>query len=219
MVEFIISPILKKKKHYIKFRPPGCSEEEKGSPKSWTYSCVLSFLQSFFHTVLENSLFCDSMVDNNLRITNWNRKLGCKCQYKHIVDWCGCSPNDFKPADFHRFQVTEPFSFLIPTKGRYTQARWRKRCEDAVTFSLGEGEMCLCILALETLLCSRAPGLFFGLHGIGGPAVLEMREAWHPSHCTSWVDLFCQVPAQVPSWFHESRGLMLLSVPHLWNKA
>lgn len=47
------------------------------------------------------------MVDNNLRITNWNRKLGCKCQYKHIVDWCGCSPNDFKPVDFHRFQVTQ----------------------------------------------------------------------------------------------------------------
>ena len=46
------------------------------------------------------------MVDNNLRITNWNRKLGCKCQYKHIVDWCGCSPNDFKPQDFHRFQVS-----------------------------------------------------------------------------------------------------------------
>lgn len=61
--------------------------------------------QSFFHTVLENSAHCESMVDNNLRITNWNRKLGCKCQYKHIVDWCGCSPNDFKPADFHRFQV------------------------------------------------------------------------------------------------------------------
>lgn len=67
----------------------------------------MCLLQSFFHTVLENSPFCDSMVDNNLRITNWNRKLGCKCQYKHIVDWCGCSPNDFKPADFHRFQVTE----------------------------------------------------------------------------------------------------------------
>lgn len=45
------------------------------------------------------------MVDNNLRITNWNRKLGCKCQYKHIVDWCGCSPNDFKPQDFLRLQV------------------------------------------------------------------------------------------------------------------
>lgn len=50
---------------------------------------------------------CDSLVDNNLRVTNWNRKLGCKCQYKHIVDWCGCSPNDFKPQDLIRIQVSE----------------------------------------------------------------------------------------------------------------
>lgn len=55
--------------------------------------------------MLENSALCGSMVDNNLRLTNWNRKLGCKCQYKHIVDWCGCSPNDFKPSDLSRFQV------------------------------------------------------------------------------------------------------------------
>ncbi|MGH0131957.1 UNVERIFIED_CONTAM: hypothetical protein FKN15_008617 [Acipenser sinensis] len=68
------------------------------------YFYTLLPAESFFHTVLENSPHCESMVDNNLRITNWNRKLGCKCQYKHIVDWCGCSPNDFKPADFHRFQ-------------------------------------------------------------------------------------------------------------------
>lgn len=61
--------------------------------------------QSFFHTVLENSPACESLVDNNLRVTNWNRRLGCKCQYKHIVDWCGCSPNDFKPQDFLRLQV------------------------------------------------------------------------------------------------------------------
>ena len=69
---------------------------------------VLSLLccaQSFFHTVLENSHACETLVDNNLRVTNWNRKLGCKCQYKHIVDWCGCSPNDFKPQDFLRLQV------------------------------------------------------------------------------------------------------------------
>lgn len=89
------------------------SERENGSLRSWMYLSALSFLQSFFHTVLENSPYCDTMVDNNLRITNWNRKLGCKCQYKHIVDWCGCSPNDFKPADFHRFQVTEPGFSLI----------------------------------------------------------------------------------------------------------
>lgn len=69
---------------------------------------LLSPPQSFFHTVLGNSHMCDSLVDNNLRVTNWNRKLGCKCQYKHIVDWCGCSPNDFKPQDLIRIQVIEP---------------------------------------------------------------------------------------------------------------
>lgn len=68
-------------------------------------SCPFSPVQSFFHTVLENSHACETLVDNNLRVTNWNRKLGCKCQYKHIVDWCGCSPNDFKPQDFLRLQV------------------------------------------------------------------------------------------------------------------
>uniref|UniRef100_F6TSW7 Xylosyltransferase 1 n=1 Tax=Ornithorhynchus anatinus TaxID=9258 RepID=F6TSW7_ORNAN len=76
------------------------------------YSYTLLPAESFFHTVLENSPHCGSMVDNNLRITNWNRKLGCKCQYKHIVDWCGCSPNDFKPADFHRFQQTARPTFF-----------------------------------------------------------------------------------------------------------
>ncbi|XP_036398508.1 xylosyltransferase 1 [Megalops cyprinoides] len=76
------------------------------------YSYTLLPAESFFHTVLENSPHCESMVDNNLRITNWNRKLGCKCQYKHIVDWCGCSPNDFKPPDFHRFQQTARPTFF-----------------------------------------------------------------------------------------------------------
>lgn len=59
---------------------------------------------------------CDTLLDNNLRVTNWNRKLGCKCQYKHIVDWCGCSPNDFKPHDLIRIQVREqlhPHFFLL----------------------------------------------------------------------------------------------------------
>ncbi|XP_005187548.1 xylosyltransferase oxt [Musca domestica] len=63
--------------------------------------------ESFFHTVLRNSKFCGTYVDNNLHVTNWKRKLGCKCQYKHVVDWCGCSPNDFKPEDWTRLQNTE----------------------------------------------------------------------------------------------------------------
>lgn len=61
--------------------------------------------QSFFHTVLRNGPMCDTFVKTNLRITNWNRKLGCRCQYKHIVDWCGCSPNDFLTKDIGRLQV------------------------------------------------------------------------------------------------------------------
>uniref|UniRef100_A0A8C1CCQ8 Xylosyltransferase 1 n=1 Tax=Cyprinus carpio carpio TaxID=630221 RepID=A0A8C1CCQ8_CYPCA len=76
------------------------------------YTYTLLPAESFFHTVLENSPHCESMVDNNLRITNWNRKLGCKCQYKHIVDWCGCSPNDFKPSDLPRFQQTTRPTFF-----------------------------------------------------------------------------------------------------------
>ncbi|EHB16487.1 Xylosyltransferase 2 [Heterocephalus glaber] len=76
------------------------------------YTYTLLPAESFFHTVLENSPACESLVDNNLRVTNWNRKLGCKCQYKHIVDWCGCSPNDFKPQDFLRLQqVSRPTFF------------------------------------------------------------------------------------------------------------
>lgn len=63
--------------------------------------------ESFFHTVLRNSKFCNTYIDNNLHVTNWKRKLGCKCQYKHVVDWCGCSPNDFKPDDWLRIQATE----------------------------------------------------------------------------------------------------------------
>lgn len=62
--------------------------------------------ESFFHTVLRNSIYCDTYIDNNLHVTNWKRKLGCKCQYKAIVDWCGCSPNDFKISDINKIRNT-----------------------------------------------------------------------------------------------------------------
>ncbi|KAK5855853.1 hypothetical protein PBY51_007493 [Eleginops maclovinus] len=80
------------------------SRDELVSSMKRFYAYTLLPAESFFHTVLENSAHCETMVDNNLRLTNWNRKLGCKCQYKHIVDWCGCSPNDFKSSDLPRFQ-------------------------------------------------------------------------------------------------------------------
>ncbi|XP_069125008.1 xylosyltransferase 1-like [Argopecten irradians] len=64
-------------------------------------------VESFFHTLIHNSPFCDKCVDNNLHMTNWRRRQGCKCQYKHIVDWCGCSPNDLKSSDFDRLLAYE----------------------------------------------------------------------------------------------------------------
>ncbi|XP_067089495.1 xylosyltransferase 2 [Osmerus mordax] len=88
------------------------SQDELVAGLKQFYTYALLPAESFFHTVLGNSHLCESMVDNNLRVTNWNRKLGCKCQYKHIVDWCGCSPNDFKPQDLIRIQqLTRPTFF------------------------------------------------------------------------------------------------------------
>ncbi|XP_072168559.1 xylosyltransferase 2-like [Diadema setosum] len=75
------------------------------------YKYTLLPAESFFHTIIQNSKSCKTLIDNNLRVTNWKRKLGCQCQYKHIVDWCGCSPNDFKPADFYKIKTTRPAFF------------------------------------------------------------------------------------------------------------
>ena len=62
--------------------------------------------ESFFHTALVNSKFCDTVINSNLRLTNWKRRIGCKCQYQHIVDWCGCSPNVYLEQDWPRLQST-----------------------------------------------------------------------------------------------------------------
>lgn len=72
--------------------------------------------ESFFHTALRNSRFCDTYIDNNLHVTNWKRKLGCKCQYRAIVDWCGCSPNDFKSDDFGRIRNTADRNLFFARK-------------------------------------------------------------------------------------------------------
>lgn len=49
-------------------------------------------------------------------MTNWKRKLGCKCQYKAVVDWCGCSPNDFKLEDFSRIRNTADRNLFFARK-------------------------------------------------------------------------------------------------------
>ncbi len=72
--------------------------------------------ESFFHTTLKNSEFCSTYVNNNLRMTNWKRHLGCKCQHKAIVDWCGCSPNDFLPDDWHKLNSTRSKDIFFARK-------------------------------------------------------------------------------------------------------
>ena len=63
--------------------------------------------ESFFHTTLRNSRFCGSFMNNNLRITNWKRALGCQCQHKAVVDWCGCSPNIFTENDWKKISNSQ----------------------------------------------------------------------------------------------------------------
>ena len=44
--------------------------------------------ESFFHTVLRNSEHCHSYLDNNLHLTNWKRKQGCKVSddtWAHVI--------------------------------------------------------------------------------------------------------------------------------------
>ena len=72
--------------------------------KMLEYSILAS--ESFFQTLLINSKYCHSYVPNNLLAINWKRNIGCKCQQRHIVDWCGCSPNDIKPQDWKNIATT-----------------------------------------------------------------------------------------------------------------
>ncbi|CAF0828601.1 unnamed protein product [Didymodactylos carnosus] len=64
-----------------------------------TFHYSLLPCEVFFHTLLINSIYCGSFVRNNLRLVNWNRDRGCKCQHKNVVDWCGCSPLVYRIED------------------------------------------------------------------------------------------------------------------------
>lgn len=70
------------------------------------YRYTILPVESFFHTIAINSRFCDKFNEGNLRLTNWNRKQGCNCQHKNVVDWCGCSPLVFRSSDWPRLNQT-----------------------------------------------------------------------------------------------------------------
>ncbi|CAF0959935.1 unnamed protein product [Rotaria sordida] len=78
-----------------------------------TFNYSLLPCESFFHTVLSNSIYCDTYIRNNLRLVHWNRERGCKCQHKNVVDWCGCSPIIYRNIDKTTLNDTidKPFFF------------------------------------------------------------------------------------------------------------
>lgn len=62
--------------------------------------------ESFFHTVILNSPFCiGNYINTHLKFVNWKRKRGCNCEYKNVVDWCGCSPNYITSNDLTILKV------------------------------------------------------------------------------------------------------------------
>ncbi|XP_065580281.1 xylosyltransferase oxt-like isoform X1 [Artemia franciscana] len=83
---------------YVEFLVNGNSELVEGLKVLYNYTLLPA--ESFFHVVLLNSKFCSAYVDSNLRLTHWKRSQGCQCQYKHVVDWCGCSPMVFRIEDY-----------------------------------------------------------------------------------------------------------------------
>ena len=71
------------------------------------YDFSLLSAESFFHIVAANTAFCSTIVDSNFRYAFWQRKRGCQCQHKAVVDWCGCSPMVFRQDDYGKLKVLD----------------------------------------------------------------------------------------------------------------
>ncbi|CAB3397880.1 unnamed protein product [Caenorhabditis bovis] len=82
------------------------SSEEMPSKLRKMFSSILLPLESFYHTLSHNSKFCGNVLSSNLRLTNWYRKQGCRCEgLKKVVDWCGCSPLVFRNDTVSKFDM------------------------------------------------------------------------------------------------------------------
>lgn len=75
------------------------------------YKYTLLPAESFFHVVLRNSKFCDTIIYNNLRLINWKADLSCHCQHRKIVDWCGCSPSNYRRSDLSKINIIQDVFF------------------------------------------------------------------------------------------------------------
>ena len=71
--------------------------------------------QSFFHMVLLNSKFCETIIDININVINWIGPQGCSC-VKRPVDWCGCSPKSMTAKDLDFLMVSSSLMSRPPDK-------------------------------------------------------------------------------------------------------
>ena len=78
-------------KEFVSYVVNGDDELINGLRTIFTYTVLAP--ESFFQTLLHNSKFCSSYVKTNLRVENWKKDLGCRSQYKSVIDWNACSPN------------------------------------------------------------------------------------------------------------------------------
>ena len=102
-------------REFARYVVDGADDLMLGLRKVFEYSLLPA--EAFFHMALRNSRFCGTTVNNNLHLTNWKRKQGCKCQHKNVVDWCGCSPNDFLwPLDWAKINATAAKSVYFARK-------------------------------------------------------------------------------------------------------
>ena len=64
-----------------------------------------------YSSALANLKYCETNVNNNLRMTNWNRARGCKCAHQEDADGCGCSPIDYTLKQLKKFRTSRPLFF------------------------------------------------------------------------------------------------------------
>eukprot|EP00045_Choanoeca_perplexa_P011775 m.126143 g.126143 ORF g.126143 m.126143 type:complete len:745 (+) comp15766_c0_seq1:143-2377(+) len=95
---------------YLLSQPPLVSELRR------YYDFSLLSAESFFHVVAANTAFCPSIVDSNFRYAFWQRKRGCQCQHKAVVDWCGCSPMVFRRDDYGKLKTNSLAPAFIARK-------------------------------------------------------------------------------------------------------
>ena len=81
-----------------------CTRDKLVTGLKTVFSYTLLPAESFFHTVLRNSAHCHSYIDNNLHLTNWKRKQGCKV--RAAVDRAVSEPSQ---------------SFTVPGEGLYSE--------------------------------------------------------------------------------------------------